>query len=422
MSLLRQLAGAVLVVSALAPVTAAHAAAPGSIAGVVTDNADEPLAGIEVTVLESTSFGAVLVGTTTTNASGEYTIGNIIPDPHYKVRFRDPAGDHATEFYSDKITGSFANWVAVTEGGTNTAIDASLEPGSTLSGRLTVGSGEPVRNGSVTLWWRFADNSFATMDTYSTDADGHWSIPGVRGATYGLEFRDPATGAGEAWDDRPGILGSTPLVVPMGEDVTRIDALLGGVVTNSAAPTITGVAQVGQTLSAAAGTWQPSDTTVTYRWVVGDDTSPADDLIGSTYVPTAEDVGRTIRVQATGTRGAGWVPASAWSAATAPIAPMVVAEPVPSIPTVTNDRLPRIKGTFRVGRTVRVTTGDWTPYPQNLTFAWYAGGKLIKGAIHRRLTLKPQQLGKRLVVRVTASAPGYESLTVRTRRSDRVRR
>lgn len=422
--------GAVLLLTMGAPVPATVAAAPGAIAGTVTDNADQPLGGIEVAVFGRSAYGDVLLDQVVTNAAGDYQIDDLAPDAHLMVRFSDPTGEHATEYYRDLISGVFPTWVAVTDGGTTSPIDASLEPGSTLSGRLTRAGGTPVSGGTVTLWWSPSPQSFVRVSDHVADADGNWTILGVRGgATYGLEFRDPVTGATEAWNDRAEIISSTPLVVPLGEDVPHLDAMLGGVVTSVSAPAISGTPQVGQTLTASS-TWQPADTTVTYRWIVGDDTSPADDPRGSTYVPTAADVGRSIRVEATGTRGAGWTPATAWSAATAPVAAApVAAAPVAAAPVVTqpvltivNERLPRIKGTLRVGRVVRVTTGAWTPYPKKLTFRWYAGKRAIKGATRQRFTLTKKQAGKRLRVVVTASAPKHESLAVTTKRTGKVRR
>lgn len=414
-------AGAALTLGVAAPVPTASAAAPGSIAGTVTDDSGAPLGGITVRVYDLDPFvGDVVVAEGVTDAvTGDYLVEGIEADPYYRVQFSDPDGEWATEYYDDSIAatvgaGPFAQWVPVADGATTEDIDASLEVGGSISGRLTRPNGTPVSSGEVSLFWQYADRAWARAGTFSTDADGRYSIPGVRAATYGIQFRDLVTGATEAWNDRPDITSSTPLVVASGSDLTGIDAVMGGIVTNVTAPTITGTAQVGQTLTVSSG-WQPSDTTVTYRWVVGDDTSPGDDPRGTTYVPTAADVGRTIRVEATGTRGAGWTPATAWSAPTGPVA----AAPVPA---VVNERLPRIKGTLRVGRIVRVTVGEWTPYPKRLKFRWFAAGKPVKGATHQRLKLTKKQAGKRLRVVVTASAPKHEPLAVTTKRTGKVRR
>ncbi|MDR7252700.1 hypothetical protein J2X46_001676 [Nocardioides sp. BE266] len=400
-------AGAALALSILAPVPAASAADPGSITGVVTDDTDAPLAGIEVTVYDlNPSTGDVVVDTDTTGADGTYLLEGIDADPYYKVGFRDPDGVWATEYYDDSITpvagAPGAQWVPVTDGGVTEDIDASLEPGAEVSGGVTVGAITPVQDGRVDLWWRYAQASWMRVGSYDI-VDGAYSIPGVREASYRLDFTDYGTGATR----------SVPIAVFSGTDA-HIDAHLGGVVANASVPTISGTPQVGQTLTAASG-WTPADTTVTYRWVVGDDTSPADDPTGPTYVPTAADLGKAIRVQATGTHGAGWISATAWSAAT----PAITLAP---LPVIANTTLPTVKGKLRVGKVVRVTKGAFTPYPQDLDYVWYANGKVIKNAHRQWFKLTKKQKGKRLTVEVTASAPSYQPVTVRTPRTEKVRR
>lgn len=403
-------AGAALALSALAPIPAASAADPGSISGVVLDDADTPLAGIEVTVIDLNVFtGDVVVGSDVTDVNGAYQVDGIEADPFYRVGFTDPDGDWATEYYDDTptpVSGGepFAKWVPVVAGAVTEDIDASLEPASTISGRVTVGAGGPVVNGRVDLWWRYGERAWARVGSWSTDADGRYAIPRVKGASYRLDFTDSASGG----------TASTSVEVATGVDRTGVDALIGGVVKSSSAPTISGTPQVGQTLTAASG-WTPADTTVTYRWVVGDDTSPADDPTGRSYVPTAADAGKTIRVEATGTRGAGWVPATAWSAPTAAVT-------VPAVPVIANDRLPVVKGKLRVGKIVRVSKGAWTPAPTDVDYAWYANGKRIRGANRQWFKLTTKQEGKRLVVEITARAPSHQPLTVRTKRTEKVRR
>jgi hypothetical protein len=100
----------------------------------------------------------------------------------------------------------------------------------------------------------------------------------------------------------------------------------GLVPANVAAPTITGTAQVGQTLTASPGQWTNSPTASTYQWQHCDAGGSACAAIAgataSTYVVQPGDVGGTIRVTvtATGTVGSG----SATSIQTA----VVVAAPV----------------------------------------------------------------------------------------------
>ena len=78
---------------------------------------------------------------------------------------------------------------------------------------------------------------------------------------------------------------------------------------NQSPPTISGTAQVGQTLSASTGTWSGSPTSFAYQWRRCDSGGTGcADLPGagaSTYVPVGGDVGSTLRVRVTATNDAG---------------------------------------------------------------------------------------------------------------------
>lgn len=103
--------------------------------------------------------------------------------------------------------------------------------------------------------------------------------------------------------------GTTPATAPAVGPITAADAPPA----NTAVPTISGTAQVGQTLTANKGTWSGSPTpTYTYQWMLeGADIAGA---TGTTYVPVAGDVGLTISVEVTATNSSG--NASATSAPT----------------------------------------------------------------------------------------------------------
>lgn len=85
---------------------------------------------------------------------------------------------------------------------------------------------------------------------------------------------------------------------------------------NSVAPTITGTAQEGQTLTATEGTWTGRESPVfAYQWKA--DGVAIADAVAATYVPTTGDVGKVITVTVTATNWKG--AASATSAATAAV-------------------------------------------------------------------------------------------------------
>ena len=81
-------------------------------------------------------------------------------------------------------------------------------------------------------------------------------------------------------------------------------ASTGGAPSNVSPPTISGAPQQGQTLSAAHGTWnggQPQ--TYVYQWrrcdSVGGSCVDIGGATAATYVPTADDIGHTLRVRVT---------------------------------------------------------------------------------------------------------------------------
>lgn len=403
-----------LLVAALGPTPSAQATInPGSIAGTVTDENGDPLPGMTASVWDPTHYQ--WVGQDVTDATGAYQVDDLAAfAPGYDVRFADPSAEYAWEFYDDTLSPLSATAVPVTAYATTTGVDASLEPGASINGQLTTITGTPVNNGQVTIWW----NTWPAVGTFLTDQTGRYTINGIRPGTYHLDFFDPASGSREWWENQPTGNTSTALVLAGGDSLTGIDAVLDGPVQDVVAPTVSGIAQVGQTLTASPGTWTPSGTTVTFRWVVGADSVPGDDPTGPTYVPTAADLGKSIRVQATGSYP-GWGPASAWSGPTAAVAAAPVTAPAPST-AITDVVRPRVKGMLRVGQVVRVSRGVWKPSEVTFRYQWYLGGKAIADATHRRLTLRTPYVGKRLTVGVKARAAGHARVIVWTKPTGRV--
>lgn len=107
--------------------------------------------------------------------------------------------------------------------------------------------------------------------------------------------------------------------------------------TNTAAPTISGTPQVGQTLTASPGTWS-SDTTPTYTYVwqqcdaSGNSCAAISGATAATYTAKTADTGKTIRVVVTATNPTGASSAtSAQTAAVTQVAPATPAGPAGAI-------------------------------------------------------------------------------------------
>ena len=124
---------------------------------------------------------------------------------------------------------------------------------------------------------------------------------------------------------------------------------------NAAAPTVTGTARDGQTLTLATGTWSGTAPILFSRqWErcngVCQDIANA---TGATYALTPADVGSTIVARVTASNGGG--SASAESAPTS----TVVADPPSSA------SAPSISGTPRDGQTLTASSGTWNGTPKS---------------------------------------------------------
>jgi hypothetical protein len=99
--------------------------------------------------------------------------------------------------------------------------------------------------------------------------------------------------------------GSYSVVVNVGDGVLSDNVWSGTIETHNAPqggiPTITGTAEVGQTLDATAGSWSPAAGTLTYQWqrcdATGATCTPIDDAVEQTYQLTAADTNAELEVQ-----------------------------------------------------------------------------------------------------------------------------
>ncbi len=74
---------------------------------------------------------------------------------------------------------------------------------------------------------------------------------------------------------------------------------------------------------------------------------------------------------------------------------------------------PRITGAAKVGQTVTVGAGSWTPGSVSLSYQWYRGKTAISGAHSTRYAVQAGDAGAKLSVTVTGLLTGY-TLTART--------
>lgn len=83
---------------------------------------------------------------------------------------------------------------------------------------------------------------------------------------------------------------------------------------------------------------------------------------------------------------------------------------------------PRIKGKARVGKTLRVSGGTWSPQAST-SIRWYVGKRHIKSLDGRsKLKVRRSYAGKQIRVKVTGKRTGYQTRTLTSARTAKVRR
>ena len=332
---------------------------------------------------------------------------------------------------------------------------AHAAPPSRITGTVTlVGSG-PASGIKVTALMLGGNGQWAEADNVVTGVDGTYQIGKFDSGTYRIRFDDP-TGAYETefYNDRPRLdLAQDLELQPAGGKLQNIDAELGaaahfaGRVLNSSSAGIPDAKVTAyvrqnamwveyQAVTTAAngsydlgglpggvytlGFFDPASG-VSEFWndkaeLAGADslsvtndgtTSGLDATLATPIAPTTTPTTTTSATPATTPAG---------SATNATPAPVVIA-----MKTIGVTKAPRIRGTARVGNRLRVTSGTINPSAVVRKIQWLAGAKIIKKATKRRLMVTAKQEGKKITVRITISAPGYNKLVLKTRPTAKVR-
>ena len=172
---------------------------------------------------------------------------------------------------------------------------------------------------------------------------------------------------------------------------------------SGAVPVISGTKRVGQVLTANAGAWGPAPIALGVQWLRNG--APISGATGMNYTTVASDRGAVVSVVVTGAK-AGYTSATTTSAGE-PIAAGII--------TVTT---PKVAGTVKVGKKLKVTHGASTPAAAS-TYRWYrsvgAKWKAIAGATKASYTVKGADRGHKLRVQVTTKKSGYTTKVVKSK-------
>ncbi len=186
MAISRPIAGllciAVAVVVALFVTAGTAAAATGRIEGEVIDAVTEVgIEEVEVCAIDPVEFE--LVACQTTGPDGKYALAGL-PNGSYVVEFWATYLGYIRQFFDDVASFEDADEVVVAGGGTVPAVNAELEQGGEIAGRVT----DSTTNAGIeeVEVCAFSLNAFGGCAL--TGSTGNYTIRGVASGSYAIEF------------------------------------------------------------------------------------------------------------------------------------------------------------------------------------------------------------------------------------------
>lgn len=175
------------------PALPARAEHRGRIEGRVTDTSGHPLEGICATAVTRSDVAFPVH----TDASGRYAIS--VPSGTYGVYFAGcgQSPNYGPQWYPDRPSKRTARWLHVGGGEIVTGIDARMQAGGEIAGRVLTRSGRsPGAFFTVFADAKGVSDADPVMSTfaYAAAADGSYTIVGLASGSYLVEFSAGGTG------------------------------------------------------------------------------------------------------------------------------------------------------------------------------------------------------------------------------------
>jgi hypothetical protein len=249
----------------------------------------------------------------------------------------------------------------------------------------------------------------AVVGATLTAHPGSWNPDGVTLAYQWMRDGDPISGAtATTYQLVPADLGLAISVAVTGsydgfDDVTTTSSATDPVVAATltvGTPDISGATMVGKTLTGTAGTWT-SGTDFAYQWLRNG--KAISGATSTTYHVVAADLGDRLSLQVTGSL-AGYTTATANSAQTA-----AVAHGSLGTVSVSTSGTPKFHDTL----TARASYGSVSGVKAN--YQWFRGNASIARATGKSYRLVGADVGRRISVMLTVTAPGYNAVTAWSR-------
>jgi hypothetical protein len=242
-----------------------------------------------------------------TESNGKYSITRL-GSGSYTVVFSPPLGttrpNYVTQYYSGQLSRLGATPVSVTAEATTPAIDAALQVGGQLSGTVIDAATGAALHGALVCAISLSPEF---VECVTTDELGHYLISGLPSADYVVRFSAKGY-LTQYYSSR--YKRAEALTVPLfaGESKTGIDASMSTapatLPVDTAAPTVSGTATVGDLLSCSPGTWAAKPPpTLAYQWLR--DGVAIAGAGEAAYTASKADVGHALSCQVTATNAVG---------------------------------------------------------------------------------------------------------------------
>ena len=192
----------------------------GTISGRVTDALTG--AGIGRVFVRVRNAGTTVTAWAVTDANGDYSVARL-PTGSYFAEFA-PLSLHLSEWYDDKAEPS-ATPINVTEGHTASGIDARLEEGGIITGRVTDSLGNNLEGVTV-----YAKGAASHQERTTSLRDGpNYRITRLRPGEYRIQFDGRDVGFSSEWYPNKGSSeDAVPVTVSAYQTVSGINARLEG--------------------------------------------------------------------------------------------------------------------------------------------------------------------------------------------------
>jgi hypothetical protein len=380
--------------------------AGGTISGTLLDGNGDPVAGCDVVAFNNVDHFASRIGTSAADGTfsvtglttGQY--GLLVGDP-----YQQGTACAKTEYYTNAngdLSESSTGIVPVSsKPGSDTPLPAPLvyggsvaTPSVTNAAAPTVPATAPVVGTPVNANPGTWDPADATL-TYQWKANGT-AIAGATQASYTPVQGD--VGKALSVDVTGSKSGYTAATATSNSTAPVTGASQSAAIENTATPGISGIAQVGEQLSAYAGSWYTTAgaPATSLQWLRNG--VPIVGATGSTYQLGADDLATRISLRVTATKD-GYQPSQQTSEPTAPVAAGIL----------TLIDVPRLLGVLKVGKVLKAVAPASTPAATTVRYQWLRNGVAIKGlrAKQARYSLVRADRGKHISVRITVLRPGY---------------